>query len=179
MGTAFSLTYFVLTGFNCLWQNTAIDVWGFSPESAAYVLLGINATAGTSGMVFGTKIVARNFEGLSGRDARSYACLEVLTRWTLICAISASAGSAFLFFKAHKLIYLNTDQPATLGVIWVMMILFLCIIVFVLNSIQGFLAVECNLDGDLSELATGTRVLVQNLLGYGLGAYSPGLVISI
>jgi len=175
---AFSCSYFVLTGFNCLWQNVLVDVWDINPQWASAMMCAINGVVGTFGLVKGTGIVGRSFENMPKGPERSLRCMQVITKWTLVCVISATCGAALMFLKAYRLVYLNRTQPEQ-GFIFGFMLLIMCFIVFSLNSIQGFLNTEGNVDGESQEIATSFKVLAQNLLGYGLGAYLPGGIISV
>eukprot|EP00418_Pyrodinium_bahamense_P036471 CAMPEP_0179207672 /NCGR_PEP_ID=MMETSP0796-20121207/103561_1 /TAXON_ID=73915 /ORGANISM="Pyrodinium bahamense, Strain pbaha01" /LENGTH=483 /DNA_ID=CAMNT_0020912611 /DNA_START=54 /DNA_END=1505 /DNA_ORIENTATION=+ len=180
---AWSLCAFIQTGFTCLWQNTAVDVWGFEVWEASVMFGIINAVAVTLGMTRGADWIEKSIRKKTVRYAElspkshTLECLSVLVTVTFWTAVLSTLASTLLALKTQTLVEWNIPQPGWGGIL-VSMILAIGMFLVSVTAVQGFMIKECrgHEREAVRQTGDGIRVVGQNAIGYGLGAFLPGMV---
>jgi len=176
LGTAMgiSLTCFVQSGANMLWQNTFMHVWDFSAEAATLSNLGVCGVGAFVGVALGPIL----FDNLRGDvDERQHRSL----RWSFGLGVEAAAwsviGSVLLFVKAQILLH-HKVLETSIGIVLVCVIIAIFFTVDLLQSMQGVLSAINNdcLPVRLQPRGAALKLIFQNIFGYALGMVAPSIV---
>lgn len=174
---AFSLCSYIQAGFTCLWQNTAVYAWNFTQAEASVTLVVVMLLAGFPGIKLGEMWIGQHRSSGENELQQQKRCLQSLRAWAFSASCCGTFASLALAFKVQRLITLNVPQPAW-GTILAILLLSIAMLNFIVSGMQGFL---CNENREaapesLRSTANGIQVTVQNLLGFGMGAFLPGVV---
>eukprot|EP00929_Paragymnodinium_shiwhaense_P067349 TRINITY_DN3390_c0_g1_i3.p1 TRINITY_DN3390_c0_g1~~TRINITY_DN3390_c0_g1_i3.p1 ORF type:complete len:554 (-),score=75.03 TRINITY_DN3390_c0_g1_i3:439-2100(-) len=177
---AFSFCAFIQSGFNCLWQNTAVNGWDFKAEQATLTITVVMFAGGFPGIKYGESMIGGRRERGVTESQKRYFCLEALKEWAWKASICGTIACFALAIKVQNLVHLNIPQPAW-GVILVMLLFTVFALNFAVSGMQGFLQNE-NRDAappSLASTSNGVQVLAQNLFGFGMGAFLPSVITDV
>mmetsp|Transcript_43576 Transcript_43576/g.79358 ORF Transcript_43576/g.79358 Transcript_43576/m.79358 type:complete len:526 (+) Transcript_43576:131-1708(+) len=172
LGTAMgiSLTCFVQSGANMLWQNTFMHVWYFSAEAATVSNLAVCGGGAFVGVFLGPKL----FDTLRGsKESRQFRSLA----WSFGLGIEAAAwslfGGALLCVKAEMFLHHHTEVSPVI----VCIIVSIFCTVDLLQSMQGVLSAINNdcLPTRLQPRGAALKLIFQNIFGYAMGMVFPSL----
>lgn len=192
MTVAWSFGYFIQSGINALWQNTAVNVWNFTTGEASLVLVLCCTVGGTLGMGRGKQQIeawfkseatlarAGVYEHLPLADpVRRVIVLTVLTRVCGLISLVCTLAGLLMGLKIQRIMQVCLPQPLW-G--WLLASLIICmgVLQYLLGACLGIMQVEALavLSESQQSAATSHMVVFQNLLGYGLGADLPAAAAS-
>jgi len=170
LGTAMgiSLTCFVQSGTNMLWQNTFMHVWNLTPEEATVSNL---ATCG-GGAFVGVFLGPMLFDSLRGsQESRQFRSLA----WSFGLSLEAAAwslfGCALLCVQAELLLHHHSEMSPVV----VCVIVSIFCTVDLLQSMQGVLSAINNdcLPTRLQPRGAALKLIFQNIFGYAAGMVFP------